>query len=176
MISNLCWLLRYESLKWLCESLNSKCIWFSGFSAITHIALHQKQKHNYGDSLNCSQYLKEIKAPVKRGKKIPSVSYYYKIITLLYLKVSKQRETGHWGHSLWLPAWNPLQWFIWRGPDNFLADSQSVLSINWACVSTGEIKRPQLPTETSSPGPAVRHKSKAPALKTNRRTTEPTSL
>lgn len=46
--------------------------------------------------------------------------YCYKIITPLYLKVSKQRETGHWGHSLRLPAWNPLQWFIWRALTTFL--------------------------------------------------------
>lgn len=45
----------------------------------------------------------------------------------------------------------------------FLAKCQSVLSTNWACVSEGEIKRLQLPTETSSPGPAVKHKSKAAA-------------
>lgn len=45
----------------------------------------------------------------------------------------------------------------------FLAKRQSVLSTNWACVSGGEIKRLQLPTETSSPGPAVQHKSKAAA-------------
>lgn len=45
----------------------------------------------------------------------------------------------------------------------FLAKRQSVLSTNWARVSEGEIKRLQLPTETSSPGPAVQHKSKAAA-------------
>lgn len=62
-----------------------------------------------------------------------------------------------------------------RAPDNFLAESQSVLSTNWACVSAGEIKRPQLPTEMSSPGPAVTHKSKAPGLRPGRLDTQPTS-
>lgn len=50
----------------------------------------------------------------------------------------------------------------------FLQKSQSVLSANWACVSTAEIKRLQLPTEMSSPGTAVKHKSKGRGTQTSR--------
>lgn len=57
----------------------------------------------------------------------------------------------------------------------FLQKSQSVLSANWACVSTAEIKRLQLPTEMSSPGTAVKHKSKGRGTQTSRSCTPPTT-
>lgn len=55
----------------------------------------------------------------------------------------------------------------------FLQKSQSVLSANWACVSTAEIKRLQLPTEMSSPGTAVKHKSKGCGTQTSRSSPPP---
>lgn len=78
-------------------------------------------------------------------------------------KVSKLRETLEITSKEASPAiYLTGSWQL------FLQKSQSVLSANWACVSTAEIKRLQLPTEMSSPGTAVEHKSKGPGTQTSR--------